>query len=173
MNEPFSLKTGQTGTLYFFNETRQIVCTAPAVIKWVWTEHCVNIEIVDGAATAQLTSVRVCRTPEENSKGTYFVPDAEQTAPAAGELIPFGTAMELVKREGLSLTRLGWVNAKPIGEKVPYVFLIEAAEWTFTNARNDNAPLQRFFAIRDEFGAVAPWTPTLADMLADDWVLTE
>ena len=79
----------------------------------------------------------------------------------------FGAAIEALK-EGKKVAREGWNGAGQYVYYVPansYAAQTEAAKSEF----GDMVPYRAYLALKTAQNDVATWTPSISDVLADDW----
>jgi hypothetical protein len=92
----------------------------------------------------------------------------EQTHPANGEM-GFSQALELLRR-GHAIARAGW-NGKGM-----FAYLVPAASYPaqtgVARAYFDEklVPYNAYMALKGVDGRVSCWTPSMGDVLADDWM---
>lgn len=95
----------------------------------------------------------------------------EQTHPASGAM-GFSQALELLRR-GFAIARTGW-NGKGM-----FAYLVPAASYPaqtgVARAYFDEklVPYNAYMALKGVDGRVSCWTPSMGDVLADDWAVLE
>lgn len=85
--------------------------------------------------------------------------------------ISFGLAVEAIKK-GFKVTRSGWNGAGQFIYFVPansYPAQTETAKAIF----GDTVPYRAYIALKTAQNDVATWTPSISDVLADDWSIIE
>lgn len=77
--------------------------------------------------------------------------------------LTFGDAIELLKQRN-RVRRAGW-NGKGM-----HLFIVSSTDWQYRDTLM-TTPHLPFIAMSTVRGEFVPWSPSAADMLADDWEL--
>jgi hypothetical protein len=94
--------------------------------------------------------------------------------PQAGPaLFGFSLALSLMK-DGARVSRTGWNGPGQFVYHVPaasYPAHRNGKHTLVGDYPDDMVPYREYLALRTVDGSVVPWTPSVSDVLAEDWVL--